>query len=296
MRVRDGPAAVRGDAPPPRSHWPPGREGGGGGSPESEDLSRSSIAEPLAEGGFRCFVPRSLVVAAVCVLRSRASPAPPAGRPAQPTPFPVTITTPTGKVTVTKKPRRIVSLSPTATESLFAIGAGRQVIAVDDQSDYPKTAPKTTLSGFTPNVEAIARTGRISSSSPTTRRASSTRSPAEHPGHPSTTRRSSLAGGVPADPPARARHRQRVDGDASSSPRMKTRIARIVKASKVRAGGLSVYHELVARLLLGLVEDVRRQGLHAARAREHRGRGRRLLRHRLPAALGRVHRRGEPRT
>ena len=44
----------------------------------------------------------------------------------------------------------------TATESLFAIGAGPQVIAVDDQSDYPKNAPKTTLSGFTPNVEAIA--------------------------------------------------------------------------------------------------------------------------------------------
>ncbi len=53
-------------------------------------------------------------------------------------------------------PRRIVSLSPTATESLFAIGAGAQVVAVDDQSDYPKTAPRTKLSGFTPNVEAIA--------------------------------------------------------------------------------------------------------------------------------------------
>jgi iron complex transport system substrate-binding protein len=53
-------------------------------------------------------------------------------------------------------PKRIVSLSPTATESLFAIGAGSQVIAVDDQSDYPKNAPRTSLSGFTPNVEAIA--------------------------------------------------------------------------------------------------------------------------------------------
>jgi iron complex transport system substrate-binding protein len=53
-------------------------------------------------------------------------------------------------------PHRIISLSPTATESLFAIGAGKQVVAVDDQSDYPKRAPKTTLSGFTPNVEAIA--------------------------------------------------------------------------------------------------------------------------------------------
>jgi iron complex transport system substrate-binding protein len=53
-------------------------------------------------------------------------------------------------------PTRIISLSATATESLFAIGAGRQVIAVDDQSDYPRTAPRTKLSGFTPNVEAIA--------------------------------------------------------------------------------------------------------------------------------------------
>ena len=34
--------------------------------------------------------------------------------------------------------RRIVSLSPTATETLFAIGAGSQVVAVDDQSDFPK--------------------------------------------------------------------------------------------------------------------------------------------------------------
>ena len=66
--------------------------------------------------------------------------------------FPVTIVTPDGKVTISKKPRRIVSLSPTATETLFAIGAGKQVIAVDDQSDYPKNAPKTTLSGFTPEA------------------------------------------------------------------------------------------------------------------------------------------------
>jgi iron complex transport system substrate-binding protein len=70
--------------------------------------------------------------------------------------FPVSITAANGKVTVSKRPARIVSLSPTSTESLFAIGAGGQVIAVDDQSDYPKSAPKTALSGFTPNVEAIA--------------------------------------------------------------------------------------------------------------------------------------------
>lgn len=53
-------------------------------------------------------------------------------------------------------PHRIVSISPTATESLYAIGAGKQVIAVDELSDYPKQAPRTKLSGYTPNVEAIA--------------------------------------------------------------------------------------------------------------------------------------------
>jgi iron complex transport system substrate-binding protein len=73
-----------------------------------------------------------------------------------PTAFPVTVVGSNGKVTVTKRPSRIVSLSPTATETLFAIGAGPQVVAVDDQSDFPKSAPKTALSGFTPNVEAIA--------------------------------------------------------------------------------------------------------------------------------------------
>jgi iron complex transport system substrate-binding protein len=53
-------------------------------------------------------------------------------------------------------PRRIVSLSPTATEMLFAIGAGGQVVAADEFSNYPAQAPKTKLSGFTPNAEAIA--------------------------------------------------------------------------------------------------------------------------------------------
>jgi iron complex transport system substrate-binding protein len=53
-------------------------------------------------------------------------------------------------------PHRIVSLSPTVTEDLFAIGAGKQVVAVDNQSNYPKRAPRTSLSGFDPNTEAIA--------------------------------------------------------------------------------------------------------------------------------------------
>jgi iron complex transport system substrate-binding protein len=53
-------------------------------------------------------------------------------------------------------PERIVSMSATATEMLFAVGAGDQVVAVDDQSNFPADAPKTELSALEPNVEAIA--------------------------------------------------------------------------------------------------------------------------------------------
>ncbi len=70
--------------------------------------------------------------------------------------FPVTIQAANGDVTIAERPERIVSLSPTATEMLFAVGAGEQVEAVDDQSNYPAEAPVTDLSGFEPNVEAIA--------------------------------------------------------------------------------------------------------------------------------------------
>ena len=69
--------------------------------------------------------------------------------------FPVTVTTGSGAATIDAQPQRIVSLSPTHTEMLFAVGAGDQVIAVDDFSNYPPEAPMTDLSGFTPNVEAI---------------------------------------------------------------------------------------------------------------------------------------------
>jgi len=70
--------------------------------------------------------------------------------------FPITVTAANGSVTLTQRPLRIVSLSASATEDLFAIGAGAQVIAVDDQSNYPAQAPMTKLSAFRPNAEAIA--------------------------------------------------------------------------------------------------------------------------------------------
>lgn len=58
-------------------------------------------------------------------------------------------------ITISEQPTAIISLSPTATESLFAIGAGDQVIAADTYSNYPADAPTTDLSGYEPNIEAI---------------------------------------------------------------------------------------------------------------------------------------------
>ena len=68
--------------------------------------------------------------------------------------YPVTA----GGITLDAQPMRIVSLSPTHTEMLYAIGAGDQVVAVDEYSNFPAEAVAlgTKLSGFEPNVEAIA--------------------------------------------------------------------------------------------------------------------------------------------
>lgn len=109
--------------------------------------------------------PRALALAAVASLAllagcggsSATETAAPAASPeAASTGFPVTVDSATGPLTLEERPERIVSLSPTATESLFAVGAGEQVVAVDDQSDFPADAPVTDLSGFTPNAEAVA--------------------------------------------------------------------------------------------------------------------------------------------
>ena len=105
--------------------------------------------------------------------------------------------------------RRIVSLSPTATETLFAIGAASQVVAVDDQSDYPKSAPQTSLSGFTPErrgdrrLQARPRRHRVRPEGPVGR------APAARHHRPPPGRREELQGRVPADPPARDGHRPR---------------------------------------------------------------------------------------
>ena len=96
----------------------------------------------------------SLVVSA-CASSSTASAGgdQPSGSPSA---FPVTVDAANGSLTIDQAPQRIVSLSPTATEMLFAVGAGDQVVAADSYSNYPSDAPTTKLSAYEPNVEAIA--------------------------------------------------------------------------------------------------------------------------------------------
>lgn len=98
-----------------------------------------------------------LVVVAALILSacSSASPEAESTSAAPNTAYPLTINNNSKDVTIAAEPAAIISLSPTATEMLFAIGAGEQVIAVDDQSNYPAEAPISELSGYTPNVEAI---------------------------------------------------------------------------------------------------------------------------------------------
>jgi iron complex transport system substrate-binding protein len=100
---------------------------------------------------------RAVVGALVAVLAacsSAAEPAPDTTPDAPAAEFPVTV----GDLTLEARPERIVSLSPTATEMLWAVGAGAQVVAVDEYSTYPQEAVDlgTALSGFEPNIEAIS--------------------------------------------------------------------------------------------------------------------------------------------
>jgi iron complex transport system substrate-binding protein len=63
-----------------------------------------------------------------------------------------------------------VSLSPTATETLFAIGAGHQVQAVDKDSDYPtKGLPTKRIDSLNPSVEASLGICKSTSTHPSTK-------------------------------------------------------------------------------------------------------------------------------
>jgi iron complex transport system substrate-binding protein len=61
------------------------------------------------------------------------------------------------KITINKMPIRIVSLAPSNTEILFALGLGDRIIGVTDYCDYPEEAKtKTRVAGYsTPDLEKL---------------------------------------------------------------------------------------------------------------------------------------------
>lgn len=61
--------------------------------------------------------------------------------------FPVMVTVAGATANIPARPTRIVSMSPSATQMLYAIGAGPQVVAVDKYSTDPQNAPRTDLTG-----------------------------------------------------------------------------------------------------------------------------------------------------
>jgi len=105
--------------------------------------SRRMRALALGAGALLAVVPAVSATSAGAASRSTAH-------------YPLVITQGHTKVRIPARPVAIVSLSPSATEMLYAIGAGSQVKAVDKDSDYPANAPHTALDGNSPNAEAIA--------------------------------------------------------------------------------------------------------------------------------------------
>jgi iron complex transport system substrate-binding protein len=60
------------------------------------------------------------------------------------------------RVYLAKAPSRIISLAPSVTEMLFAIGAGTQVVGVTQFCDFPAEAKQKTKVGYTnPNLESL---------------------------------------------------------------------------------------------------------------------------------------------
>ena len=75
------------------------------------------------------------------------------------TKYPLTLTDDLGRtITLKSEPKRIIAMLPSHTETLFAIGAGDKLVAVDKYSNYPKDATDKLAkvgSAFQPDLEKI---------------------------------------------------------------------------------------------------------------------------------------------
>ncbi len=261
MRIRNGPAAVRGDAPAPTCHWPHGREGGVGRAPRvrrpppaaqtrtprGRRIRVSPTLSPRRTGGSRRAARRS------------------SGRCARAAPDRLAVTD-RDRVAVRdrrrqagRRCRRSVGLS----EACSAL----QAVRLHAQRRGDRRLPPRPR-------RHLRRPGRRR------RGAAEARNPCAAPAGSDESGRC-----VRADPAAGDRHRARTrrsvarrEDEAEHRPgrglRTEAAAQRLPRAD--------------ARLLLGHVQHVHRPDLQAVRAAQHRG-CRRLERLRLSAALGGVH-------
>lgn len=75
-----------------------------------------------------------------------------------PTSYPLTVTDNLGRtITIAAPPQRIISLAPSNTEILFALGLGQRIVGVDNYSNYPEAARNVTkVGGYSePSLEKI---------------------------------------------------------------------------------------------------------------------------------------------
>ena len=71
--------------------------------------------------------------------------------------YPLRVRSGDGNILITSRPIRILSLSASASQMLYAVGAGSQVVRVDKYSLYPTNAPRTEYSGYETSVEGYLR-------------------------------------------------------------------------------------------------------------------------------------------
>jgi len=99
------------------------------------------------------------VLTVFTVLAGSAAPAPSAAQAFLPRPnattgtFPVSVQSADGTVRIPSRPDRVLCLSPSATQMLYAIGAGTQLVGVDMYSTYPPGAPRTKFTGYETSAE-----------------------------------------------------------------------------------------------------------------------------------------------
>ncbi|MCL5075769.1 MAG: cobalamin-binding protein [Chloroflexi bacterium] len=90
-----------------------------------------------------CLVLAALIISIIagCAPATTQTSTPTASSSSSTVSFPLSLTDDAGRtVRIEKSPQRIVSLAPSNTEILFALGLGDKVVGVDEYSDYPAEA------------------------------------------------------------------------------------------------------------------------------------------------------------